>query len=297
MFATDIDEAAIAAGRAGYYPEGIAVDVPPSRLRTSFSSEPGGYRVSKALRDSVIFAVHNVLRDPPFSRLDLVSCRNLLIYLDRAAQQQVLEMFHFSLRPGGYLFLGTSETVDVAARFFTPVDTVNRLYRANPVGRPLRPLLAVPTLSRTDRATRRPDATPSAARPPTAADVHRQLLEEVAAAERAGDRRLRDRPLSAAPRVILRMTEGEPSHNLLQAIRPELQQELRTALFQALQLHDRIDARRCGCRAEGRDVLREDVGPAGPARRLARRDAAGAVRGNAGRRKRRRPSPRPRKTR
>ena len=80
----------------------------------------------------MIFAVHNVLRDPPFSRLDLVSCRNLLIYLDRAAQQQVLEMFHFALRPGGYLFLGSSETVDVAARFFTPVDQVHRLYRANP---------------------------------------------------------------------------------------------------------------------------------------------------------------------
>ncbi len=125
--------------------------MPPSRLRTSFTSEPGGYRVSKALRDSVIFAVHNVLRDPPFSRLDLVSCRNLLIYLDRAAQQQVLEMFHFSLRPGGYLFLGTSETVDVAARFFTPVDKVHRLYRANPVGRPLRALLAVPTLGPADR--------------------------------------------------------------------------------------------------------------------------------------------------
>jgi chemotaxis methyl-accepting protein methylase len=122
VFATDLDETAIATGRAGYYLEGVAVDVPPSRLRNSFTSEPGGYRVSKALRDSVIFAVHNVLRDPPFSRLDLVSCRNLLIYLDRAAQQQVLEMFHFSLRPGGCLFLGTSETVDVAARFFTPVD-------------------------------------------------------------------------------------------------------------------------------------------------------------------------------
>ena len=172
VFATDIDEAAIATGRAGYYPEGVAVDVPPSRLRTSFSTEPGGYRVSKALRDTVIFAVHNVLRDPPFSRLDLVSCRNLLIYLDRPAQQQVLEMFHFSLRPGGYLFLGTSETVDVAPRFFTPVDKVHRLYRANPVGRPLRALPAVPTLDRGAGAARRPAAPqPSATRgrrrPPT----------------------------------------------------------------------------------------------------------------------------------
>ena len=254
VFATDIDEAAIAAGRAGYYPEGITVDVPPSRLRTSFSSEPGGYRVSKVLRDSVIFAVHNVLRDPPFSRLDLVSCRNLLIYLDRAAQQQVLEMFHFSLRPGGYLFLGTSETVDVAARFFTPVDPVNRLYRANPVGRPLRALLAVPTLGRTDRTTRRPEAAAPAARPSTAADVHRQLLEEV----------LPPSVLVTADYEIvhvsgaaghLRVAEGEPSHNVLQAIRPELQQELRTALFQARQLRDRIDAPPVRVSIDGRDVL------------------------------------------
>ena len=255
VFATDIDEAAIAAGRAGYYPEGIAVDVPPSRLRTSFSSEPGGYRVSKALRDSVIFAVHNVLRDPPFSRLDLVSCRNLLIYLDRAAQQQVLEMFHFSLRPGGYLFLGTSETVDVAARFFTPVDAVNRLYRANPVGRPLRPLLAVPTLSRTDQATRRPDAMPPVPpRAATAADVHRQLLEEALPPSLLVTADYGIVHVSGAARH-LRMTEGEPTHNLLQAIRPELQQELRTALFQALQLHDRIDSQPVRVSAEGRDVF------------------------------------------
>ncbi len=84
------------------------------------------------------------MRDPPFSRIDLASCRNLLIYLDRAAQQAVLEMLHFALKPGGYLFLGTSETVDAATRLFSTVDKVNRIYRANPTGRPLRALQALP---------------------------------------------------------------------------------------------------------------------------------------------------------
>jgi two-component system CheB/CheR fusion protein len=257
VFATDLDESAIATGRAGYYPEGVAVDVPPSRLRASFTSEPGGYRVSKALRDSVIFAVHNVLRDPPFSRLDLVSCRNLLIYLDRAAQQQVLEMFHFSLRPGGYLFLGTSETVDVAARFFTPVNPVHRLYRANPLGRPLRSLPAIAALgSRGVSARIRHAATPAsaAARTPTPAEVHRQLLEAIAPPSVlvTADHEI-VHTVGAARH--LRVAEGEPSHNVLQAIRPELQQELRTALFQALQLHDRVDARPVRVPGDGQDVL------------------------------------------
>ena len=255
VFATDIDEAAIATGRAGYYPEGITVDVPPSRLRTSFTSEPGGYRVSKALRDTVIFAVHNVLRDPPFSRLDLVSCRNLLIYLDRAAQQQVLEMFHFSLRPGGYLFLGTSETVDVAARFFTPVDKVHRLYRANPVGRPLRALPAVPTLGHGAGAAQRPAVRPpSASRTPTPAEVHRQLLEEVLPPSVLVTAEHEIVHIVGAARY-LRVAEGEPSHNLLQAIRPELQQELRTALFQALQLQERVDAQPVRVPSDGQDAF------------------------------------------
>lgn len=91
VFASDIDEGAIATGRAGLYPEAIATNVPPARLRAHFTSEPGGYRINRSLRETVIFALHNLLRDPPFSRLDLVSCRNLLIYLDRPAQQTVLQ--------------------------------------------------------------------------------------------------------------------------------------------------------------------------------------------------------------
>ncbi|HEX7370600.1 MAG TPA: chemotaxis protein CheB [Rhodanobacteraceae bacterium] len=101
VFVSDIDEGAIAFGRAGVYPESIVTDVPPTRLRQFFSKEQHRYRINKPIRDRVLFALHNVLRDPPFSRIDLISCRNLLIYLDREVQQRLLDMFHFALRPGG----------------------------------------------------------------------------------------------------------------------------------------------------------------------------------------------------
>ncbi len=109
VFATDIDERAIAHGAHGLYPRYIATDVSPARLRAVLHARAGDrYRVAKAVREPVLFAAHNVLRDPPFSRLDLICCRNLLIYLDRdGAGQHACEMFHFALRPGGYLFLGT----------------------------------------------------------------------------------------------------------------------------------------------------------------------------------------------
>ena len=112
VFATDIDERAIAVARKGLYAGGIAEDVSPSRLRQFFVADQDRYRVATSVREPVLFAVHNLLRDPPFSRLDVICCRNLLIYLDRAAQAHVLEMFRIALKPGGYLFLGTSESID-----------------------------------------------------------------------------------------------------------------------------------------------------------------------------------------
>ncbi len=115
LFATDIDERAIAFARAGIYPESITADVSAQRLRHFFMPERSHFRVTKAIREKVLFAVHNVLRDPPFSRVDLVSCRNLLIYLDRSVQSQVLQMFHFALQPGGYLLLGSSESAELQA--------------------------------------------------------------------------------------------------------------------------------------------------------------------------------------
>ena len=111
VFASDIDPDAVASAREGLYPETIEADVSPARLARFFSKEDHGYRVSPELRATVVFTVQDVLADPPFSRLDLVSCRNLLIYLRPEAQAKVISLFHFALREGGILLLGSSETL------------------------------------------------------------------------------------------------------------------------------------------------------------------------------------------
>lgn len=131
VFATDIDAQAIATARAGLYPASIAADLSPERLARFFSAEPGGnaYRVRKNIRDMLVFSEQDVLKDPPFSRLDLISCRNLLIYLGRELQKELIPLFHYALVPGGFLFLGTSETVGDASNYFVALDRKAKLYQ------------------------------------------------------------------------------------------------------------------------------------------------------------------------
>jgi len=130
VFATDIDEEAIAVGRAGVYPYGIAERITPERLQRYFvAGGDRGYQVARPIRDAVSFAEHDLTRDPPFSRIDLVSCRNLLIYLRPEVQQRVLTMLHFALKPGRYLFLGTSESTGSGRDLFGVVSKPCRIYR------------------------------------------------------------------------------------------------------------------------------------------------------------------------
>ena len=108
IFATDIDEGSLAVARYGNYPNALLQGVSQRRLDRFFSKQEGAYTVAKEIRDFCIFSTHSVIRDPPFSRLDLISCRNLLIYLGSDFQARVIPAFHFALRPGGFLFLGSS---------------------------------------------------------------------------------------------------------------------------------------------------------------------------------------------
>ncbi|HEX2062165.1 MAG TPA: chemotaxis protein CheB, partial [Thermoanaerobaculia bacterium] len=114
IFATDLDEHAIAKARNGYYTAAETADIPPERLRRYFAADHDGFRVRRELRELFLFAHHNVIKDPPFSHVDFVTCRNLLIYLNRTAQERTMGVLHFALDPGGYLLLGTAETVDGA---------------------------------------------------------------------------------------------------------------------------------------------------------------------------------------
>jgi two-component system CheB/CheR fusion protein len=129
VFASDVDEHALSIARAGIYPEAIGGDVSPDRLSRFFDKEDHSYRVKPELRDAVVFAHQNILADAPFSKLDLVSCRNLLIYLNADAQERVIQMFHFALNDYGFLFLGSSETASNHEIFFRAVSKKYRLYQ------------------------------------------------------------------------------------------------------------------------------------------------------------------------
>jgi two-component system CheB/CheR fusion protein len=129
VFATDLDRDAIHKARQGVFPANIAADVSPARLRRFFAKEGHGYRVHNEIRELVIFAPQNLIMDPPFTKLDLLSCRNLLIYLALEVQQKLIPLFHYSLSPGGILFLGSAETVGGASDLFTPLSGKARLFR------------------------------------------------------------------------------------------------------------------------------------------------------------------------
>jgi two-component system, chemotaxis family, CheB/CheR fusion protein len=249
VFGTDIDSNAIATARAGVYPASIVIDVPPSLLRQYFSQEQERYRVAKPVRDRVLFALHDLLRDPPFSRLDMICCRNLLIYLDRDVQRRVLELFHFALNPGGVLLLGSSESAEVASAHFAPIDKKNRIFRAIAGGRSMRPA----TLPLDRYGGRDPVLHPPASekkRRFTIADVHQRVLEQYASPSVLVNHELSIVHSSEHAGRFLRYAAGEPSNNLINAVLPELRLDLRTVLFQAIQAGKSCETRRVQIRRE-----------------------------------------------
>ena len=135
IFASDLDERAINIARQGVYPETIFTDVTPNRLRRYFKSEANTYRINKEIRDKVIFSEHNLIKDPPFSKQDLVSCRNLLIYLNIEAQKKVFAIFHYALNPEGILFLGSSESLGEYADLYEVIDRKHKLFKHKKVNK------------------------------------------------------------------------------------------------------------------------------------------------------------------
>jgi two-component system, chemotaxis family, CheB/CheR fusion protein len=128
VFATDLSEANLNRARQGLYPKSATADISPERLRRFFVQEDGGYRIIKALREQVVFARHNLISDPPFSRMDLITCRNVMIYFEPSLQQKAMPAFHYALKPEGYLFLGASETVGAFTDLFVPVDKRQKIF-------------------------------------------------------------------------------------------------------------------------------------------------------------------------
>jgi two-component system CheB/CheR fusion protein len=133
IFATDIDEESIETGRRGQYPKSIAGDVSPARLKRFFIEENNHYKIKSVIREMMVFAKHNLTKDSPFSKLDLLCCRNVLIYMDSTLQKKLIPMFHCTLNPGGILFLGESESIGTSSDLFTPIDARHKIFRRKPV--------------------------------------------------------------------------------------------------------------------------------------------------------------------
>ena len=162
IFGTDIDEDAVNVARAGLYPASIAADVSAPRLKRYFAKEGDGqYRVAKSIRELLVFAPQNIIKDPPFTKLDLLSCRNLLIYLGPELQKKLLPLFHYSLRPDGLLFLGSSETIGPATDLFHPVDKKWKLFVRKSSGEAARPAMAFPSAEPADRRPAKQVVTPT----------------------------------------------------------------------------------------------------------------------------------------
>jgi two-component system, chemotaxis family, CheB/CheR fusion protein len=232
IFATDVDAHALEVGRQGIYPESIAADVSPKQLARFFTrADEHSYQVNKQLRESVVFAAQNVISDPPFSRLDLVSCRNMLIYLEPEIQKKIILLFHFALNEHGYLFLGPSETIGRHVDLFEPVDKKWRIYRR----------IGPARLERLDFPLAAPSArSGKTASPPGAADkrralsfaeiTHNFLLLHYAPAAVLISRRGEILYYFGATNRYLEHPSGEPTRDLHVLAREELRSKLRTAI-------------------------------------------------------------------
>ncbi len=233
IFATDIDNEALASARRGRYPADIQQRVPPQRLERYFARDAHGYEVRSSLREMTIFSVHNVVRDPPFSSLDLVSCRNLLIYLKAGLQRRLAPMFHFALRPGGFLFLGPSEGIAGHPDLFQTVDKRHRIFRRNDAVRT--PPLDLPHAKHHaswHRAAGPADQKPAAV-PLSVRTFERMVLEEFTPPTIAVDDRGEISFVAGRTSRYLQPPPGGLSHNLFDLLRGSLRHEVRGAVEQA----------------------------------------------------------------
>jgi two-component system CheB/CheR fusion protein len=231
VFGSDLDSRALAAARDGRFPLAIEADVGEERLRRFFTREGEHYRVRQDVRDVVLFAVHDLVKDPPFSHVELISCRNVLIYLDRDLQEQVCSTFHYALNAGGYLFLGASETADNPPGLFRPLDRTARIYQSTavPGDKPrLLPRLLGPVRAREQIAQLGRTMSPTVALGEAA--MHRRAIEHVAPPSMLIDETHRVVHLSENAGRYMMPAGGPLTGDAVDLVRPELRFELRSAL-------------------------------------------------------------------
>lgn len=234
VFGTDIDEDALAIARAGRYPAQLLESVSPEQKERFFRMDDGSYTVDSQVRELCVFSPHSIVRDPPFSRMDLISCRNLLIYMGAELQNRVLATFHYALKPGGFLFLGTSESVGLHSELFSTVDKKHRVFKARDhvsashrppllIGSPIAASTGHTAIARSRKANRS-----------LRQAVDAQVLERYSPAHVVVNGEGNILYYSAKTGRYLEPSQGAPNRQLLSMARKGLRLELRTALSDAV---------------------------------------------------------------
>ncbi len=237
IFATDIDDLAINKARAGIYAEGISADLSPERLQRFFTQENGGFVVKKTIRDMIVFATQNVVEDPPFSKVDLISCRNLLIYLDSAAQQKLIPLFHYALNPDGFLLLGNSETVGEFGDLFMTLDRKWKLFQRQGLARKARPALnfTTPAIRPTLTAAAPSRSVDNLPKPTFRQVAEQELLTHHTPASILINEQAEILYVHGRTGHYLEPSPGDATLNLLKMARPGLRMELTAAVRKVFQ--------------------------------------------------------------
>ena len=248
IFATDLDTRAIERARTGLFPANIAADVSAKRLGRFFVKAEDGYRVVKSIREMVIFAPQNIIMDPPFTKLEMVSCRNLLIYLAPELQKKILPLFHYCLNPGGYLFLGNSESVGGFTHHFMPLDGKTRIYRrldANPPS----PMAEFPTAFVAARSNAPTPMLKQTGDLQTLAD--QLLLQKYSPAAALTNSKGDILYISGRTGKYLEPAAGKANWNIFVMAREELRYELSSAFQKALRLKESVTLKNLAVGANG----------------------------------------------
>jgi two-component system, chemotaxis family, CheB/CheR fusion protein len=233
IFGTDIDEDSISQARSGLYPANISLDVSAQRLKQYFVKEEGGFRIRSEIREWMVFAVQNVISDAPFTKLDLVSCRNLLIYMDLELQSRLIPMFQYSLRPGGVLFLGSSETVGTFGDLFSTLDRKWKIFRRTDASSPYHAGVFTGFGIGGAGATRAADEAAKAKRIPFPEIARKLLLENFAPPSVIVSERGDILFVHGQTGRFLEPSQGQPSMNVLDMAREGLKVQVRAALHRA----------------------------------------------------------------
>ncbi len=232
IYSTDLAEDTVSTARAGFYPPNIAQDISPERLRRFFLKEDGGFRVKKDIREMVVFAVQNVIKDPPFTKLDLLSCRNLMIYLEPELQNRLIPAFHYALKPGGVLFLSPSESIGNHTELFTPLNRKWKFYRAIPTTASTRAILSSTLNWAAEPAHKSPEEVIKTAKETNLAQLtRRMLLQFYAPASVVTDLKGNILYIYGETGKYLRPAPGQATLNMVDMAKEGLQLELRTALL------------------------------------------------------------------